>query len=104
MSTELQKTDVIPESTPAKPLSKEDRIISELAVINDNSSEITAALTAINMNLAALLESQQRVEKLAAKQAKDVTSIKAATTFFLILAIISLLPLFGLVMRTCTGA
>jgi len=55
------------------------------------------------MNLAALLESQQKVEKLATKQAKDVTSIKAATTFFLILGIIAMFPLFATLIRTCVG-
>lgn len=91
MAAELQKTVI------------EEQDNTE-AMKSANEQQIIDTLTAINMNLAALLESQQRVEKLAAKQAKDVTSIKAATTFFLILAIISLLPLFGLVMRTCTGA
>lgn len=89
MATELQKTDAAPETNPVIPLTSEEQTM--------------AAMTSINVNLAALLESQQKVEKLATKQAKDVTSIKAATTFFLILGIIAMFPLFAALIRTCVG-
>ena len=89
MTPELQKPDTAPKTPRVIPLTQEEQTM--------------AAMTAINMNLAALLESQQKVEKLATKQAKDVTSIKAATTFFLILGIIAMFPLFATLIRTCVG-
>ena len=89
MTPELQKPDAAPKTPRVIPLTQEEQTM--------------AAMTGINMNLAALLESQQKVEKLATKQAKDVTSIKAATTFFLILGIIAMFPLFATLIRTCVG-
>ena len=86
MTPELQKPDAAPKTPRVIPLTQEEQ-----------------TMAAINMNLAALLESQQKVEKLATKQAKDVTSIKAATTFFLILGIIAMFPLFATLIRTCVG-
>lgn len=89
MTPELQKPDVAPETPPAIPLTPEEQTM--------------AAMTAINMNLAALLESQQKVEKLVAKQTKDITSIKTVAVFFLILTLISLIPVASLIMRSCVG-
>ena len=87
MTPELQKPDVAPETPPVIPLTPEEQTM--------------AAMTAINMNLAALLESQQKVEKLVAKQTKDITSIKTVAVFFLILTLISLIPVASLIMRSC---
>lgn len=69
MATELQKTDAAPETNPIIPLTSEEQTM--------------AAMTSINANLAALLESQQKVEKLVAKQTKDITSIKTVAVFSL---------------------
>ena len=51
MTPELQKPDAAPKTPRVIPLTQEEQTM--------------AAMTAINMNLAALLESQQKVEKLA---------------------------------------
>lgn len=88
MATELQKTDAAPETNPIIPLTSEEQTM--------------AAMTSINANLAALLESQQKVEKLVAKQTKDITSIKTVAVFFLILTLVSLLPVISLAIRSCT--
>lgn len=87
MATELQKPDAAPETTPVIPLTPEEQTM--------------AAMTSINVNLAALLESQQKVEKLVAKQTKDITSIKTVAVFFLILTLVSLIPVISLTIRSC---
>lgn len=87
MATELQKTDAAPETTPVIPLTSEE--------------QTTVTMTSINANLAALLESQQKVEKLVAKQTKDITSIKTVAIFFLILTLVSLIPVISLAIRSC---
>lgn len=87
MATELQKTDAAPETNPIIPLTSEEQTM--------------ASMTSINANLAALLESQQKVEKLVAKQTKDITSIKTVAVFFLILTLVSLLPVISLAIRSC---
>ena len=87
MTPELQKPDAAPKTPRVIPLTQEEQTM--------------AAMTAINMNLAALLESQQKVEKLVAKQTKDITSIKTVAVFFLILTLVSLLPVISLAIRSC---
>ena len=87
MATELQKTDAAPETNTVIPLTPEEQTM--------------AAMTSINVNLAALLESQQKVEKLVAKQTKDITSIKTVAVFFLILTLVSLIPVISLAIRSC---
>lgn len=87
MATELQKPDAAPGTTPVIPLTPEEQTM--------------AAMTSINVNLAALLESQQKVEKLVAKQTKDITSIKTVAVFFLILTLVSLIPVISLAIRSC---
>lgn len=87
MATELQKPDAAPETNTVIPLTPEEQTM--------------AAMTSINANLAALLESQQKVEKLVAKQTKDITSIKTVAVFFLILTLVSLIPVISLTIRSC---
>ena len=82
---------------------QESRVGAELAVLNDTATDIHAELTAINANLAAALESLQVMEEKQHKMAKDLKSIKTVAVFFLILTLISLIPVASLFIRTCTG-
>ena len=58
-------------------------------------------LNALNNNIAQLLAEQRQNNVQLSRMATDIKSIKTVATFFLIIAIIALFPLFFSIMGTC---
>lgn len=88
---EMQKTET----------NQENRLSAELAVLNDTAADVHAELTAINTNLAVMLESLQVMEEKQHKMSKDLKSVTTVAIVFLILTLISLIPVASLIMRSC---
>ena len=91
MKTTNEVQDIIPQE---EPVQQEEMQVS-------NNERIISELTAINMNIAAILEEQQKHDAQMSKMANDIKSIKTVAVFFLILGIIAMFPLFGSVMGAC---
>ena len=83
--------DIIPQE---EPVQQEETQVSD-------SEKIISELTAINMNIAAILEEQQKHDAQMSKMATDIKSIKTVAVFFLIIAIIALFPLFFSIIGSC---
>ena len=81
-------------------ITQEQPVQREAPQISDNE-RIISELTAINMNIAAILEEQQKHDAQMSKMANDIKSIKTVAVFFLIIAIIALFPLFFSIMGSC---
>ena len=91
MKTTNEVQDIIPQE---EPVQQEETQVSD-------SEKIISELTAINMNIAQMLEEQQKHNAKMSKMATDIKSIKTVAVFFLILGIIAMFPLFGSVMGAC---
>ncbi len=71
-----------------------ERVGAELTVLNDTAADIHAELTAMNTNLAVILESIQVMEEKQYRMAKDIKSISAMLLFWFILSLIAFLGVF----------